>query len=113
MDPVALASSLEKYGGWGLSAVLMVVVAYLFRRLVDQHDAHLTDVRGSMAEATRCIANNNAALAANSGMDASIVASREKLVLTVEMLGKGIEANTDAVRELRQVALADGRGGRR
>ena len=38
-----IAGLLQNYGGWGLSAILMVVVAVLARHIMKLNDARLSD----------------------------------------------------------------------
>lgn len=45
MDPKPLADILASYGGWGLSAVLMVACVVLFHMLIREKDRRLADTR--------------------------------------------------------------------
>ena len=46
MGATDLAGVLHQYGGWGLSAILMVVVGILARHIRQLHAEQLTDQKG-------------------------------------------------------------------
>lgn len=59
----ALAEMLARYGGWGLSAVLMVACVALFHMLIREKDRRLTDTRKLNELALDLKRETNAALA--------------------------------------------------
>lgn len=44
-EPTAIASLLASYGGWGLSAILMVACVALFRMLITEKNTRITESR--------------------------------------------------------------------
>lgn len=44
MEPSSLADMLQKYGGWGISALLIVAVVWLSKKLLEEKDAHRATV---------------------------------------------------------------------
>lgn len=100
MDPVALAAGFEKYGGWFAFALSLVAIVWLANKLMTKHDAHLKDMRELIEETTRCIANCTQQMATASMTDASLIASREQMTRSLDVLAAKVEQTERTLRDV-------------